>query len=386
MTIRTLASVIGSVLLLAPVFALAAFDVDLRQGDRGAAVTSLQEFLIARGHLSAGNNTAYFGPLTLAAVKAFQSSQGVQPVSGFFGPLTRAAANALGSLVIPPGTDPSRAAQIAALLQQLQELQEQIAAIKAGQCVNVPPPLTADCGQGYQPVKDSRGCTIGWKCPAPRLSALSATPALGTAPLTVAFSGTVEGTSYKIDFGDGSLPFISSCKDSCPPTRSVSANHVYQKPGTYHADLHSAGCDLSVPVALGTPPCVPPAALVRSVSITVSSQQPQSSPLTITSPLKGLLLKTGSALTIEYHFTDMPGTLQQYYVAFALESQTLPRTRYNLGTTNQGEFLTTVPAMPEGTYDLVAEAYTQDNCTVGCVAAALQRVPNFVIHQDDLTP
>lgn len=45
---------------------------NLSQGMSGVDVTSLQTFLIAQGHLAAGNSTGYFGVLTEAAVKQFQ--------------------------------------------------------------------------------------------------------------------------------------------------------------------------------------------------------------------------------------------------------------------------------------------------------------------------
>src|SRR3989344_7453384 len=48
----------------------------LVRGSRGADVTALQTFLIARGHMS-GTATGYFGVLTEASVQKFQAEQGV---------------------------------------------------------------------------------------------------------------------------------------------------------------------------------------------------------------------------------------------------------------------------------------------------------------------
>lgn len=65
---------------------------------RGADVTSLQHFLVARGHLQSDATTGYFGPLTSAAVRAFQCAtlnicSGSAQTNGYgvVGPRTRAA-------------------------------------------------------------------------------------------------------------------------------------------------------------------------------------------------------------------------------------------------------------------------------------------------------
>ena len=65
----------------------------LRQGDRGANVDLLQRDLVRLGFLRESDRLTgpgIFGPHTLAAVRAFQASQGV-PATGFYGDLTRAA-------------------------------------------------------------------------------------------------------------------------------------------------------------------------------------------------------------------------------------------------------------------------------------------------------
>ncbi len=64
---------------------------------RSVAVSNLQQFLVSQGLLTADLVTGYFGPKTLAAVKAFQRQQSITPVSGFFGPLTRTKANSTAS-------------------------------------------------------------------------------------------------------------------------------------------------------------------------------------------------------------------------------------------------------------------------------------------------
>lgn len=72
------------------------------RGMSGNDVRELQRFLIARGHLGAGNDTGFFGPLTEAAVQRFQNQAGVLSSGspegngyGVFGPQTRAALNAM---------------------------------------------------------------------------------------------------------------------------------------------------------------------------------------------------------------------------------------------------------------------------------------------------
>ncbi len=75
--------------------------MDLSQGMESEAVHNLQKSLVQLGFLTqeqVNTGPGTFGPRTLAAVKAFQSAKGVQPVSGYYGPLTRAAlTQALGA-------------------------------------------------------------------------------------------------------------------------------------------------------------------------------------------------------------------------------------------------------------------------------------------------
>ena len=75
----------------------------LYRGIKGTDVTSLQNVLIKEGLLSSDSNTGYFGPLTEAAVKAFQKKYNIvisgTPVStgfGATGPKTRAKINEVG--------------------------------------------------------------------------------------------------------------------------------------------------------------------------------------------------------------------------------------------------------------------------------------------------
>ncbi|MBI5456730.1 peptidoglycan-binding protein [Candidatus Kaiserbacteria bacterium] len=100
-------------------------------GSTGDDVVALQVFLIAQGDLAAGNTTGYFGVLTEAAVKAFQSAHGIEN-AGMVGPKTRAAiAQICGGTVstnTPSSSGGSTGNQslIDSLLQQIKVLQEQI--------------------------------------------------------------------------------------------------------------------------------------------------------------------------------------------------------------------------------------------------------------------
>lgn len=69
--------------------------VSLGQGNKGAGVEALQQFLISQNKGAAASSlgrvgaTAYFGPLTRAALAEFQSTVGISPAIGNFGPVTR---------------------------------------------------------------------------------------------------------------------------------------------------------------------------------------------------------------------------------------------------------------------------------------------------------
>jgi len=66
---------------------------DLAQGSQNSSVTALQGYLAASGYLSVAP-TGYFGSLTFAAVKNYQSAQGINN-TGYVGPLTRASLQAM---------------------------------------------------------------------------------------------------------------------------------------------------------------------------------------------------------------------------------------------------------------------------------------------------
>ena len=91
------------------------FNTDLQQGMTSNDVKNLQIVLnkdaatqvASSGVGSPGNETTYFGSLTLAAVKKFQASKGIIN-TGYVGPLTRTQLNAL--YCVPPTTTTTTAA------------------------------------------------------------------------------------------------------------------------------------------------------------------------------------------------------------------------------------------------------------------------------------
>lgn len=82
-----------SMLSLAPIAhaACSVGSANLTVGSSGAAVTCLQQGLIAAGHSIPAGATGYFGAQTKAAVAAWQSSMNIAPAVGFFGSISRAA-------------------------------------------------------------------------------------------------------------------------------------------------------------------------------------------------------------------------------------------------------------------------------------------------------
>jgi len=83
------------------------FTRSLTLQSQGADVTCLQDYLTGTGHYSfSGGSTGYFGPVTQAAVAAWQAANGVTPAVGYFGPVSQAkyAAVAGTTTTTPPTT------------------------------------------------------------------------------------------------------------------------------------------------------------------------------------------------------------------------------------------------------------------------------------------
>jgi peptidoglycan hydrolase-like protein with peptidoglycan-binding domain len=84
------------------------FTRDLTTGSTGADVTCLQNYLTGTGHFTfSGGATGYFGPITQAAVAAWQAANGITPPAGYFGPISRGAYNSMVVVTPGPGTTPT---------------------------------------------------------------------------------------------------------------------------------------------------------------------------------------------------------------------------------------------------------------------------------------
>jgi len=86
------------------------FTGNLTVGSRGAEVTCLQNNLTGTGHFTyAGGSTGYFGPITKAAVAAWQAANGVAPAVGYFGPISQAKYSSVAGSTTTGGTTTSSA-------------------------------------------------------------------------------------------------------------------------------------------------------------------------------------------------------------------------------------------------------------------------------------
>ncbi len=86
--------------------ASATFTMNLTVGSTGSEVVALQQVLVAGGYLTmpAGVAMGTFGPLTKAAVAAWQAANGVTPAAGYWGPISRARYAAVAGTTTVPGT------------------------------------------------------------------------------------------------------------------------------------------------------------------------------------------------------------------------------------------------------------------------------------------
>lgn len=105
------------------------FSSDLSLSMTSTEVTELQKILIAKGHLNIAAPTGYFGPMTQAAVKAFQAANSLEQ-TGVADEKTRTLLNVCPVEVVNPNT-----ALILELYKKLAVLLEQIKALKAAQSV-----------------------------------------------------------------------------------------------------------------------------------------------------------------------------------------------------------------------------------------------------------
>jgi peptidoglycan hydrolase-like protein with peptidoglycan-binding domain len=80
-------------------------------GTQDEDVTQLQTILIADGYLKITAPTGYFGPVTKAAVEAYQAANNISPSSGYIGSLTRA--------ILNQGVTPTAAQEQSSVLNNL---------------------------------------------------------------------------------------------------------------------------------------------------------------------------------------------------------------------------------------------------------------------------
>ncbi|MBU4116104.1 peptidoglycan-binding protein [Patescibacteria group bacterium] len=84
-----------------------AFTKDLTVGSKGDDVICLQTYLQGTGHFTFTGAKGYFGPITKAAVSAWQTANGVSPAVGYFGPISKAKYSALIATTPTTPTDPT---------------------------------------------------------------------------------------------------------------------------------------------------------------------------------------------------------------------------------------------------------------------------------------
>jgi len=87
------------------------FTTNFGLGTQNEDVTQLQTILIAGGYLKIATPTGFFGPLTKAAVEAYQAANNISPASGYIGPLTR--------MLLNQGVTPTAAQEQSSVLQNL---------------------------------------------------------------------------------------------------------------------------------------------------------------------------------------------------------------------------------------------------------------------------
>ncbi len=190
------AAFIGAVILISPSLALASFDANLGYGTRTSGING--------GH-------------AVAVLRQFLVSLGLlssDSITDCFGPRTRAAVTAF---------------------QQQQGITPASGSFA---------PLTRS---GADALLNSSPTTF------------YASPISGTAPLLVTFGGTAPGSSYTLNFGDGSQPVQTGSGYQCPtsnpnctgPTSvSVNQTHTYGSAGTYTATLTAGNTTTTVTITV----------------------------------------------------------------------------------------------------------------------------------------
>lgn len=124
-----------SLLVFMPLIANASFDKNLSYGlQKDPQVKELQQFLIDSGYLT-GTATGNYFSLTLSAVKKFQTTNKISPITGYFGPKTRIVANSLLSQATSASNkeasdDNNPAPAIGGAINNASNLQSQVALLQ----------------------------------------------------------------------------------------------------------------------------------------------------------------------------------------------------------------------------------------------------------------
>lgn len=154
---------------------------NLRVGMEGEDVQKLQESLIKAGMLAEGKATGYFGPLTEAAVKKWQTEQGI---------VSSGSAASTGFGVVGPKTR-------AAILTVCKDKITAARAAPARSCPDEPTaPAANECTGTWQKGYDASGCLTGYQCIKTSIPPEAADAPTGTTSLTIlspTFGGLVTG-------------------------------------------------------------------------------------------------------------------------------------------------------------------------------------------------
>jgi len=240
---------LGIALLASPLISSAATVCpSLSRGMRGAEVTRLQQFL-ATQYQDFPSPTGYFGPVTEAAVKQWQGEHGIEKL-GFVGPKTAAAmglckTTADTNVFTPPrtqtaGIDTTKSALealIQTLLQQIRDLQDQIAQLKGGTQTQT----TIACTQEAKLCPD--GTAVGRTGPNCEFAACSDTPAAPASctwnDQTIASGSSV--TAYQssmVDFGMQCVSQTRTCTNG-----TLSGSYAYSSCTTSGNTVQSCALD-----------------------------------------------------------------------------------------------------------------------------------------------
>ncbi len=179
----------------------------MRRGQSGGSVSTLQQFMVSQGVYSPDLVTGYFGPATERGVQTWQARAGIV---SYGTPATT------GYGKVGPAT---------------------LRAMHAGCPGGV---YTGPSGS----LVDSNSNTINNTSNTPKTIpveryTLSLNPTKGIAPMTVTADFSITGstcTSYVLDWGDGSLPvsYNSNKSTECTPLPiNITRTHIYNTPGTY---------------------------------------------------------------------------------------------------------------------------------------------------------